>query len=252
MNSRNTILNELKSLESSLAPDIQEPVFAVPAGYFEGFADSVLSRIRMQNAASAEEEISGLSPLLAGLSRKMPFEVPANYFQENSKELAFVGAEDEESLVLSFISKDMPYEVPLGYFANFPEQMTEKLAAPKGRVVTMMRRKWMRMAVAAIVTGIIALSGFLYFNRDKSIDPLTTNEVVANEIKKASTEELDEFLDKNDVAVSTNSSSVTATPKKEMKTLFQDVSDQELEAFLQEIPSDELLADDFDTELLAN
>ena len=59
------------------------------------------------------------------------------------------------------------------------------------------------MAVAATFIAVMAISGFLYFNRNNTVTPATGNEVVATEIEKASTEELDEFIRKNDVAVNT-------------------------------------------------
>ena len=86
MNSRNTISAELKALDSQLSPGVNTNPYSVPDGYFEGLADRILARIKSDDV-SAEEEINSLSPLLAGLSRKMPFEVPADYFEETGGNL---------------------------------------------------------------------------------------------------------------------------------------------------------------------
>lgn len=255
MNSRNTILEELKSLESTLPAELQGSAYAVPAGYFEDFPTLMLLRIRAEMAASPAEEINSISPLLAGISRKMPFAVPGNYFGDNQDQLVTVMAGDEESLVLSFISKEMPYEVPLGYFASLPDKVLERIPQKATKVVPLMRRKWMKMAVAATMAGIMALAGITYFNRDSgntAVAPVAAGDAVVKEIEKASTEELDAFLKTTDVTIASNTVAKKEAPKKEVKTLFEDVSDKELEAFLDAIPAEEIAMVEEDAELLAN
>src|SRR4029079_11307843 len=137
MSIRDNIQDELKGLDSNLPSAQNSTPYSVPEGYFEGFAASVLSRIKAQEAGSAAEEIASLSPLLASISRTMPYEVPGDYFQINIEVLPAITADTEESLILSFIEKEMPYEVPKGYFANFPEQVVEKIETSRPRVVKM-------------------------------------------------------------------------------------------------------------------
>ena len=236
MNKRNTIQDELNELNSGLNADAGNTPFSVPEGYFEGLAGAVLAKIKDETPVSAVEEIIQLSPLLAGIPRKLPYAVPEDYFQSNIENLWAFTSENEESLVLSFVEKDMPYEVPAGYFANFSEQVLEKVSNGGGKVVPMMRRKWMRMAVAAAVTGIMAISGFFYFNNrsgHQTTDPVTA-------VKKASTEELNEFIKSTVVNIG---APVTAKNTTDGKKLFNDVSDKELEAFLNQVPTDD---DDLD------
>lgn len=247
MNSRNTISDELKMLESQLSPVLNKNPYAVPQGYFEGLAELMLARVKSDHI-SAEEEINSLSPLLAGLSRKMPFELPSNYFDETAGNLGAVTKEEEESLVLSFISKEMPYQVPSGYFANFPEQVLEKLNSRKTRVVPVMRSRWMRMAAAAMVAGIIALSGIFYFNQDRSVP--AGSDAIAKEVEKASTEELNAFI-KSTTGLTTTPEQKSAVTE-EARALLDDVSDKELEAFLSNIPTEDLPIADDDLELLYN
>ena len=73
MKRNETILNELRELNSRL-PGVSENVFSVPKGYFDSLPERMLNRIRN------EEELQELSPLLAGLSRKMDYSVPNDYF----------------------------------------------------------------------------------------------------------------------------------------------------------------------------
>jgi len=241
MNRRNHIQNELNGLNSNLLSEGNGTPFTIPDGYFEGFAASVLVRIKTDQL-SASEEIAQLSPFLAGISRSMPFEVPHDYFQTNIEVLPAITSE-EESLVLSFIDKGMPYEVPKGYFANLPEQALEKAEATRPKVVRMNARKWVRMAVAAMIAGIITVSGITYFNGSKTPKASTSSSVAVKEdlkkdLKTVSTEELDAFI-KSTVA---HNEAATArnTPKaSEVKSLLKDVSDKELNEFLDQVPTDD-------------
>jgi hypothetical protein len=241
MNDRNTIQDELNELNSGLNSNSDNMPYSVPKGYFEGLATSVLAKIKGETSVSAAEEISELSPLLAGISRKLPYSIPENYFQSNTEGLKAFTSESEESLVLSFIDKEMPYEVPSGYFANVPEQVLEKIADRRGKVVPMMKRKWMRLAVAAMITGIVTISGIAYFNSRGGSDGDTDS--VAVELKKASTQELNAFIKSTVVDVTTPVTAQNKPSKKERNKLFDDVSDKELDAFLSQVPTD---ADEID------
>jgi hypothetical protein len=227
----------LNELNSSLNSNSNNTPYFVPEGYFDGFAASVLAKIKGEQAVSASEEIAQLSPLLAGISRKTPYSVPEDYFQSNIEGLEAFTSENEDSLVLSFIDKEMPYEVPIGYFANLPEQALEKVNERRAKVVPM-KRKWMHWVAAAMVVGIITISGIAYFNNRGT----HSGNNVAVEIKKASTKELDDFLKTNtviDVNVNSDKSQPTATNTTERKNLFNGVSDKELEAFLNQVPTDD-------------
>lgn len=242
MNNRNTIQDELNELNSGLSSNTNGTPYSVPEGYFEGLAASVLAKIKGEQAVSASEEIAQLSPMLAGISKKLPYSVPDDYFQSNIEGLKAFTSEEEESLVLSFIDKQMPYEVPAGYFANVPDQVLEKIS-DRTRVVPLMKRKWMRLAVAAVVTGIIAVSGINYFNsRGNASDGSNSGEAVAVELNEVSTEELNEFINNTTAGITDdNKNQLTAqnTPsRKEVKQLFDDVSDKELEAFLNQVPTE--------------
>jgi len=241
MSIRDHIQDELKGLESSLPGTNNSGPYTIPDGYFEGFAASVLLRIKASESTSAAEEIALLSPLLAGISRQMPFEVPEDYFHINIEVLPAITSDNEESLILSFVDKEMPYEVPKGYFANLPEQVVEKVELSRPRVVKL-GRKWMRLAVAAMIAGIITLSGIAYFNNGKtgSVNEGTMAvKGIEKELKTVSTEELDAFL-KITTATSNNTETARNTRKTtEVKDLLEDVSDKELDAFLNQLPVDD-------------
>jgi len=241
MKNRNTIQNELNELNSSLNSELDGNTFSVPDGYFDGLANSILAKIKGEMAVSASEEIAGLSPLLAGISRKIPYSIPDNYFSLNTDGLQAFTSENEESLVLSFIDKEMPYEVPTGYFANVPEQVLQKISNQGTKVVAIRKRNWMRLAAAAVITGILAISGIVYFNNRPTTGNGTSNDPVMA-VKKASTEELNDFIKTTAVDGSDGKSSLTVlnkAPKTEAKKLFADVSDKELDDFLDQMPGDD-------------
>jgi hypothetical protein len=238
MNTRNTILEELKALDSGLANFPNSLPYSVPEGYFNSLAENILRRVKAQDLL-ASDEIAELSPLLSGLSRKMPFEVPQDYFQNSMDDLAIIGSEDEESAVLSLIEKEMPYKVPYGYFESLPESILNRVVPRKGKVVSMAKRGWMRVAAAAMVAGIITISGIFYFNRSKDI-PVDNPQWVASKLKTVSDKELEEFVKTTDV----NSTGVVTAKKSASKTtqnkrLLQDISDKDLDAFLDQVPSDD-------------
>ncbi|HWJ90560.1 MAG TPA: hypothetical protein VNR87_05585 [Flavisolibacter sp.] len=238
MNSRNTILEELKTLDSGLGNLPLQMPYSVPEGYFNTLAERILARIKTEDMAAADE-IAELSPLLSGLSRKMPFDVPLDYFQANMDDLAGIAPSDEDSVVLSFISKEMLYSVPQGYFEELPSNIVKRVAPPKAKLVSMARRGWMRVAAAAMIAGIITVSGIFYFNRGKDI-PVDNPKWVASKLKTVSDKELEEFVKTTDIdpthSVTANK---TGAKSAQNKRLLQDVSDKDLDAFLEQVPFDE-------------
>lgn len=240
MNSRNTIQHELRGLNSELSADLNGTPYFVPQGYFEGLTEAILMKIKAQNV-SAAEEIAELSPLLAGLSKKMPFSLPQDYFRTSIEDIPLITSENEESAMLSYIGKEMPYEVPSGYFESLPEEIFSKISPKKAKVVPY-RRKVVRMMAAAAVMGVMAVAGIFYFRDNGTQSTVTTAPDVAFELKQVSTEALNEFIENTDVNITEDKGQVTAknTPKpKEAKKIFQDVTDEELEAFLGQLPTDE-------------
>lgn len=237
MSSPNHINDELKDLNSNLPSNPEGNPYSVPTGYFEGLAASVLAKVKAE-PTSAAAEISSLSPLLAGISRTMPYSLPPSYFQTTLEELPFMVSEDPESAILSLVERVTPYEVPLGYFANLPQQIVEKLTDRKTKVVSMTGRKWMRWAVAAMVSGIIGLSGIFYFTQKaKGFD---ATKPIAQQLKNVSTRELDEFIKTTDLtASSTETAKNSKTNESDVRSLLNDVSDKEMDAFLKQIPTDD-------------
>jgi len=237
MNSPDNIQDELNGMNSNLPSRAEQNLFSVPEGYFEGLASSVLAKIKGYQKVTAAEEISELSPLLAGISRTMPYVIPSNYFQATLEELPFLTGEDPKSAILTLVERVTPYQVPSGYFIDLPDGILDKVSVSKAKVIPVVRRRWMRLAAAAVITGIISLSGYFYFSQRNAMD---VDRPIAQQLKNVSTKELDEFIKTADVTTtSTETVQAKVAGKTEVQKMLTDVSDKELDAFLAQVPTDD-------------
>jgi hypothetical protein len=171
MESSNEILTELKEISPFLgrAGVLKTPYF-VPSGYFEDFADILMYRIRFEAEGfgvlnvSDPEEIAEISPLLAGLKNKNPYQAPAGYF---------------ESLDIK---------------AQVTEKVTPKLVAvpqsnKTGKISIPMRI--VRYAAAACIVGVIGITTF-NLTHHQIQDPI-------NGLTTVSDQDMANYLDIDDV-----------------------------------------------------
>lgn len=254
MTNRNDILNELKELGSNLTVNPLENIYSVPQGYFEGFASQVLTRIKAMEAADAKEELGHLSPYLSGLSKTNPYKVPTGYFEGLEERLKsvvhvtadFTNANDElETLspLLQGLKKENPYNVPQGYFENLSTPVVKET-----KVVSLTSRKWFRMAAAAVVIGIVAITGVLVLNQNKPNIDKDPHAWVEKSMKKVSTEKLDEFIKLAEKETNFDGTVATATNKSDdIKDLIKDIPENELQDFLKDT---EALTDESEETLL--
>lgn len=249
---RNDTIQELRDLNSVLCDYPHGNVYTVPPGYFEEFAGLVLNRIHALKAANAKEELNYLSPFLNSLSRENPYSVPQGYFDELPELLMSATRKHEDyqtadeelsslSPLLSGINKRNPYSVPEGYFENFGKDINLKSEnKPVAKTISMVNRKWFRFAAAAVVIGFVAMTGiYLFFNGSVSVS--NPHEWVKANMKKVSTDEINSFVQPAD--------DVTVTAKTmDVKELMKDVSDKDIQNFLNETA----VAEDNSDDLLLN
>jgi hypothetical protein len=240
MNTRITIQDELKELGSHLPPNVSFPGLDVPLGYFDGLSQAILARIKNSDTVSVDQELTELSPLLASIPKTSVFSIPEGYFMRNLENIDVVVAE-ESSAIINSAGKDMPYVVPSGYFESFSTSVLRKVR-PQAKVVAMNPGRWMRVAAAAIIAGIITISGIVYFSGKQEIK-VDNPQWVAKKLQNVSDRELDEFVKTSDV----NQGTIATVKKKAVKTsevnrLLKDVPDNELDAFLEQMPSEDLEA----------
>jgi len=240
MTNRNIILNELKDLESFLGNYHPQNIYTVPNGYFEGLPTQILNRIKALEAANAKDELKYLSPFLSNVSKEMPYAVPAGFFQSLSEDVLKKISEHEDyqtseeeigslSPLLSSLKNKNPYSIPAGYFEKLETGAEKK----ETKVISITRRRWYRLAVAAVVIGIVAISGLAIF-RSKQVDPNKNPQawIEKNVDKKVSKDKIDEF-----VKLAEDGSTNVAYEKDdvkhaEIKELMKDVPEKEIEAFL--------------------
>jgi len=240
MTNRNIILNELKDLESFLGNYHPQNIYTVPNGYFEGLPTQILNRIKALEATNAKDELKYLSPLLSNVSKEMPYAVPAGFFQSLSEDVLKKISEHEDyqtseeeigslSPLLSSLKNKNPYSIPAGYFERLETGAEKK----ETKVISITRRRWYRLAVAAVVIGIVAISGLAIF-RSKQVDPNKNPQawIEKNVDKKVSKDKIDEF-----VKLAEDGSTNVAYEKDdvkhaEIKELMKDVPEKEIEAFL--------------------
>jgi gas vesicle protein len=182
--------------------------YSVPAGFFESLNEDILEKIkkygdRLQKESigqTSREEIEALSPLLSSLKNKNPYAIPGGYF---------------EGLETKVIRKD-----------SFGEKKESK-------VISITKRKWYRLAVAAVVIGVIAISGLAIF-RSKQVDPNKNPQawIEKNVDKKVSKDKIDEFVKLAEDESINVSSEKDDVKHAEIKELMKDVPEKEIEAFL--------------------
>ncbi len=240
MAQNNNILQELSELNSSLANVASQNVYTVPSGYFDGLASQVLNRIRALEATNVVDETGFLSPALNNVSRKMPYAVPAGYFEglteqalETVRESSNHQTAEEEieslSQLLSGLKKQIPYSVPEGYF----DQLVVVPVTKEIKVVSITHRKWFKYAAAAVVSGIIVLSGILFLtgNRKDAADKIFAQ--VKKDVMKMDETQKDNLIDFIDAGMNGKETAEVNTDNKskEIKELLQGVSDEELKDF---------------------
>lgn len=240
MNSRAHIQQELAQLESNLPYNVKEPVFNVPENYFEQFADRMLAKVRAAGLNNSDPELFELAPTLAGLAKKMPLAVPENYFDTLSNEVpVLMRSEDELPSILLEHARTNPYTVPAGYFENLPALVKGKVQNKPGTKVVLMRTGWLRMAAAAVLTGIIAVGALLSREDVGNANNSASTAVNSGIFKGITAQDLDQFIKTTDAVYTDGTASGTINNAAVADQLLKDVSSKELEAFLAALPPEE-------------
>ena len=233
-------MNELANLGSVLANHDSQNIYAVPAGYFEELADQILNRIKALEAIDAKQELIYLSPFLSNVSKEAPYSVPAGFFQNLSEDVLRKISEHEDyqtseeeiqtlSPLLSSLKNKNPYSTPAGYF----EKLETGIQKKETKVIYITKRRWYRLAVAAVVIGIVAISGLAIF-KSKQVDPNKNPQawIEKNVDKKVSKDKIDEFVklaEDESINVAFEKDDVKLA---EIKELMKDVPEKEIEDFL--------------------
>ena len=242
MTNGNTILNELKDLGSALANYSPQNTYVVPGGYFENLANQILNRIRALEAMEAKVELKYLSLLLNNVSKVMPYTVPSGYFENLSENLLkninkhpdYQTSEEEiESLspLLSSLKNKNPYSVPEGYFEILENRGDKK----EVKVISITKRKWYRLAVAAVIIGVVAIGGLLFIGQRRVTVDDPQAWINKNVTKKVSEEKIDEFVKLAEDEALNAVEETDAVKQAEIKELIKDVPEKEIQDFLNDV-----------------
>lgn len=148
----------------------------VPDGYFESLAGAILNKIKNQD--NAEDELENLSPVLHNLPQQNLFTVPDGYFDNFSAAvLSKIDTVDNANAELIELSSELlavkninVFTVPEQYFESFSGRVMQAVQPVKAKLVTMHRRTtgFIRYAVAAAFTGVMALGVYQFAGKDNS------------------------------------------------------------------------------------
>ncbi|MEO6313420.1 MAG: hypothetical protein ABIU63_17475 [Chitinophagaceae bacterium] len=223
-------------------------VFDTPEGYFEGFADRLLIRIKAQETENAGDELALLSPLLSKMDKKSPFTAPEGYFSDLSasimtgvQEVAIVNADEADvSPMMQGLKEKRVYEVPAGYFENNPATIVSKVTEqPTGKLLSFgFGKKAMRYAAAAVVTGIIVVTGYVISTRPDMLHSVAASKSAPWDSARVAAipdQEIEGFLNANTVSVADITTIDDHTVDEEdIKDLLADIPDEELQRYLEQ------------------
>ena len=240
--------DELRNLSPILYSLKNENVFKVPEGYFDSLSEDVLAKSKELQWQTADEELRNLSSLLYSLRNENVFKVPDGYFDSLNEDILakneglHAETADAESRNLSPILYSLRSEnvftVPGGYFENLAIDIIKRTKPAEAKIVTMKSRSsWLKIAAAAVVTGIIAISSLQIFNNSKPDIPETfitasteipdyikesfqfkTEQQLDEGIAKLSDDDIIKYLEKNgnvmDNDILLNNTDVTGLPSQ--------------------------------------
>ena len=247
--------NEVEKADflSPLSTDLSKQTpYSTPAGYFNDLPEQILKRIKAAESDDAADELATLSPLLNKISKQVPYAVPEGYFDTLEKKLGQIiiadkdqtATEELESIspLLSGLKKKTTYTVPAGYFENLQLAIAKENPIRETKVISITSRKWFRYAAAALVIGFVATIGVLLLNKSNGIDPTDKSFAwVQKNMKKVSTDDINEFVE----LASAGATDVAKTETKdEINNLLKDVSDKEIQDFLNDTQAVESETDD--------
>lgn len=165
-------------------------------------------------------------------SQGYPLQVPENYFPGLEDSILSKVLDEEGADLISFDDKGkkQTFTVPDGYFHNLEKDILKKTIAPApaGRFFSF---KWRPVAAASVI-GLIIL-GSIYYREtsDSEQTNVQSNSFSTSVIQNVSLSELADFVEEGSAGNSTGNDKKKSV---DINQLFQQVSNQDLESFLNE------------------
>lgn len=220
--SSNILTTVRKQQEGILDQLSKQSLFRMPTGYFDNLADNVLGRIKSQEA---ELEIS--SPLYGEIKGINVFEVPEGYFDKLAGSVMSKVSANEEPLkelrtlspMLYTVHGETTYLAPAGYFDELPGKILDTCMPAK--IITMKKRSpFIRYAVAAVFTGMVALGAIKFIHPVNTVSARSESAMnIDKELDKVADEDIIKYLENNgeniDLASVTNTTDANEMPNQE-------------------------------------
>lgn len=133
------------------------------------------------------------------------------------------------------------YSVPEGYFEKLTETLTQKAKeSTRAEVIPFSRHTWKQLAAAALLTGVLLSSLYVYLQNNTLDINANPEGWVKKEINSVSDEKLNSFMNlayQTDSLTEANTS--IALHQQEIASLTKDISDEEIQTLLSEISQNE-------------
>ncbi len=167
MNNSREILNELKEVSPLLAGMEKINVFQVPEGYFNNLSEHLSSFAIFNTQAEFVYNKTNLQKVPDGyfdtLSTNILAKIKQLYPETANEELRNL------SQLLYLLKNENVFTVPEGYFEYSAIDILRKVKPVSAKIVAMKpHNSWLKIAVAAAVTGIIAISSLQIFNNSSN------------------------------------------------------------------------------------
>ncbi len=249
MENSNEILTELQEIAPILSMDgVSRIPYTIPSGYFEDFSAILMSRIHLETAGipdpviagmlnrneptelSPLEEISGISPLLAGIQKKNPYQVPAGYFEALKTKIPSSAVSSSIDASENIPSKRVALDSRLS--ASDSIHIQQGSIASQVKPVFFLSRA-MKYAVAACLVGLLGITIYNMNNRYVT-DPISG-------LTTVSEQDMANFLDAGDfhwTPVTTSETASVDFSDNDIHALFSNVSDAELEQYHPVLPAE--------------
>ncbi|MCE7993233.1 MAG: hypothetical protein HEP71_14700 [Roseivirga sp.] len=139
-------------------PKLKEPVFQVPADYFDELEDKIMGAI-----CAEESKLTTNDSLKESI-----FEVPEGYFNQLEERIEDGIRAETGELASNDHLKENIFRAPQGYFNSLDKRIAAKLEEESSaKVIPLYQRNWFRAAVAAmLVIGI-----FLFLPKGGEVIP---------------------------------------------------------------------------------
>lgn len=192
MNRNSEILKELEAIAPALIPLQTRQVFFAPVGYFESFSAEVAEVLKYEHS-----DVLPLPSTVMSIPEGF-FDGFANSVMQKIKMSEVSSAEEikELSHALAATGNDNVFTVPSTYFRNFPDMVLSQVQKPAKVVSMKPRSSFARYAAAAVITGILGISTFSLFNsRDEAVSLNTTAIAMADAKQIIQTNSFDRVME---------------------------------------------------------